>query len=427
MHNPAKKQAFFVLFLPKQPPMPNQIKCPNCEHLFEPGDYVREEVKRELRAEMTEWQRSKEAQMAEERQKLQQKMAEERSAMQQQMEEQIRRNIAGDFENKLRLLEQEKEENAEKLKNARQKELEFLKKEQELLSREQEIDIRLQKMLLEERNKLVETIRKEEASRTSLKETEYQMKLKEMEEKLEAQRKLAEEAVRRSQQGSMQLQGEVQELLLEEMLRVAFPFDIVTEVGKGVRGADCIQTVHSKTGQPCGKIIFESKRTKHFDKGWIEKLKSDMRSTNSDVAVLVSLALPEDIRQFTQVDGVWICTFEEITPLVNVLRDGMIRVFTAVRSQENKGDKMHMLYDYLTSNEFAEQWQAIREGFLNMKISIQRERDAMEKLWKAREKQLEKVLLNAAHIRGSVEGIAGTEAVNLNLLEDTPEEKELAE
>lgn len=407
--------------------MPNQIKCPKCDHLFEPGDYVRDEVKKELRAEMSEWQRSKEAQMAEERLKLQQKMAEERNSMQLQMEEQLRKSIAGDYENKLLMLQQEKDENAEKLKTARLKELDFLKKEQELISREQEIDISLQKMLLEERNKLTETIRKEEASRVSLKETEYQMKLKEMEEKLEAQRKLAEEAVRRSQQGSMQLQGEVQELLLEEMLRVAFPFDIITEVGKGVRGADCIQTVHSKTGQVCGKIIFESKRTKHFDKGWIEKLKSDMRSTNSDVAVLVSLRLPDEIKQFTQIDGVWICTFEEISALVNVLRDGMVRVYTAVRSQENKGDKMHMLYDYLTSNEFAEQWQAIREGFLNMKISIQRERDAMEKLWKAREKQLEKVLLNAAHIRGSVEGIAGTEAVDLNLLEDTPEEKELAE
>lgn len=393
--------------------MANEIKCPHCGNSFEPEESIREEVKQQLRGEMAEWKKKQEKQLAE-----------ERAALQQQLEETLRKNIAGDYENKFRLLEQEKLENAEKLKQARDKELEFLKKQQELLNKEQELDIRLQTMLLEERNKLTETIRREEASRNSLKETEFQLKLKEMEEKLEAQKRLTDEMKRKQEQGSMQLQGEVQELLLEELLRSGFPFDTISEVGKGVRGADCIQTVHNKTGQECGKIIFESKRTKHFDKGWIEKLKTDMRSTNSDAAVLVSLALPDDIKQFAQVDGVWVCTFEEVVPLVHVLRDGMVRVFNAVKSQENKGDKMHMLYDYLTSNEFAEQWQAIREGFMNMKISIQRERDAMEKLWKAREKQLEKVLLNAAHIRGSVEGISGMDSVNLRLLEDAAPDEE---
>ena len=77
---------------------------------------------------------------------------------------------------------------------------------------------------------------------------------------------------------------------------------------------------------------------------------------------------------------------------------------------------MNMLYSYLTSPEFAEQWKAIREGFMSMKISIQKERDAMERLWKSREKQLEKVLLNATHIRGSIDGISGLETVDLDLL-----------
>jgi hypothetical protein len=132
--------------------------------------------------------------------------------------------------------------------------------------------------------------------------------------------------------------------------------------------------------------------------------------------------MPKDMDCFGIRDGVWICTFSEVSALTAVLRDGVIRVFNAAKSNENKGDKMHMLYTYLTSHEFAEQWKAIREGFMNMKLSIQKERDAMEKLWKAREKQLEKVLLNAAHIRGSIEGISGLETVDLNLLEDDTEE-----
>ena len=225
---------------------------------------------------------------------------------------------------------------------------------------------------------------------------------------------------RKAEQGSMQLQGEVMELALEEMLRATFPFDLVSEVGKGVRGADCLQTIRNQFGQECGKIIYESKRTNRFAQDWIEKLKADMRSQGADIAILVTQAMPLDMEQFGEKNGIWICSFTEVKALAQVLRDSIIKVYLAAKNQENKGDKMHMLYDYLTSNEFSEQWKAIREGFMSMKLSIQRERDAMEKLWKAREKQLEKVLLNAAHVRGSIEGIAGSDTVNLNLVDDEP-------
>ncbi|MBS1574141.1 MAG: DUF2130 domain-containing protein, partial [Bacteroidetes bacterium] len=186
---------------------------------------------------------------------------------------------------------------------------------------------------------------------------------------------------------------------------------------KGVKGADCIQTVRNQFGQECGKIIYESKRTTAFANDWIEKLKADMRSLGADVAVIVTRTMPKDMDGFGFKDGVWICKFEELKGISSILRDGVMKVYAASKSNENKGDKMHLLYNYLTSNEFAEQWKAMREGFMSMRLSIQKERDAMEKLWKAREKQLEKVLLNAAHIRGSIEGISGTE-VNLNLLEE---------
>lgn len=338
-----------------------------------------------------------------------------------QLEEHIRKNVFSDFESKLRLLEQSNKDNEERLKEARNKETDFLRKEQELKNKEAEIELSVQKTLHIEREKLSVEIRKLEEQRIVAKETEFHLKLKEMEERLDAQKKLAEEMKRKAEQGSMQLQGEAQELALEEMLRAAFPFDVISGVGKGVRGADCVQTVRNNFGQECGKIIFESKRTKDFSADWIEKLKADMRSQGADVAVIVTQALPKDMDRFGEKDGVWICSFAEVKPIVQMLRDGIIKISTALKSQENRGDKMHLLYDYLTSHEFAEQWQAIREGFLSMKLSIQKERDAMEKLWKAREKQLEKVLLNAVHIRGSIEGISGTD-VDLNLLEDSIED-----
>jgi len=223
---------------------------------------------------------------------------------------------------------------------------------------------------------------------------------------------------RKQEQGSMQLQGEVQELLLQEILRATFPFDKIEEVGKGVRGADCIQIVRNQFGTEVGKIIYESKRTKDFGGDWIEKLKHDMRTLSTDVAVIVTQAFPKDMDRFGEKNGVYICSFTEVRSVALLLRTAILKIADAKKSQENRGDKMVMLYDYLTGNEFIEQWKAIREGFMSMKLSIQKERDAMEKLWKAREKQLEKVLLNAAHIKGSIEGIAGSDAVNLNLLED---------
>lgn len=411
------------------------IKCPACGHEFPLEEAVSEDYKKELREQMVSYKKQKEEELARKEQEwqrqLQKKETEfgellqsEKARLQQQLEENIRKTITGDFENKVRLLEQSQKVNEEKLRMARQKELEFLQMQQDLKTREEELNLTVQKKLQEERSKLSEELRKLEEQKAAARENEYQLRLKELEKQLEDQKKLADEMRRKAEQGSMQLQGEVQELALEEMLKAAFPFDEIREVGKGVRGADCIQAVRNNFGQECGQIIYESKRTNSFSVEWIDKLKADMRSQGAEIAVIVTKTMPKDMDCFGIKDGVWICSFSEVKSLAVVLRDAVIRVFNAAKSQENKGDKMHLLYNYLTSSEFSEQWKAIREGFMNMKLSIQKERDAMEKLWKSREKQLEKVLLNAAHVRGSIEGIAGMDSVDLNLLDNSTGEEE---
>ncbi|MFC4232926.1 DUF2130 domain-containing protein [Parasediminibacterium paludis] len=405
------------------------ITCPNCKHQFEPGDSMRDEIEKELRTKVIDWQkkkdeefRNKEAlyqqQLQLKDEEINKRLASEKQKLQAELQVQLTKSIAADFENQMKLLQQNLADNEEKLKSARSKELEFLQKEQALKNREQELELSVQKQLQQEREKLTEDIRKIEEQRVSAKEHDFVMKVKELEKQLDDQKKLAEEMRRKSEQGSMQLQGEVQELLLEELLQTTFPFDKVSEVGKGVRGADCIQTVRNQFGVEAGKIIYESKRTKDFGGDWIEKLKTDMRNLGADVAVIVTQTLPKGMERFGEKDGVYICTFTEVKSVALLLRNAILKIYDAKKSQENKGDKMVLLYDYLIGNEFNEQWKAIREGFMSMKLSIQRERDAMEKLWKAREKQLEKVLLNAAHIRGSIEGIAGVDAVNLNLLDE---------
>ncbi|ULQ56906.1 DUF2130 domain-containing protein [Flavihumibacter rivuli] len=416
--------------------MLTNITCPNCGHEFPLEAALNDELKeaiekekQELREKMIEYRNQKEEELRKKDEAFEQFKRQQETAFRQQLDQElkkqneqleasIRKSLHADFENQLRMLQEADREKEEKLKAARQKELEFLKKEQELKTKEEELEIVLQKKLQQERSRLSDEIRKLEAQKIETMENEYQLRLKEMEKQLEDQKKLAEEMKRKAEQGSMQLQGEVQELALEEMLKNSFPFDLVSEVGKGVRGADCIQTVRNQFGQECGKIIYESKRTKGFTNDWIEKLKADLRSQGADIAILVTQTMPSGMDQFGERNGIWICTFAEVGALAHVLRDSIIKVYNATKNQENKGDKMHMLYDYLTSNEFGEQWKAIREGFLSMKLSIQKERDAMEKLWKAREKQLEKVLLNAAHIKGSIEGISGNDAIDLNLLEN---------
>ncbi len=401
--------------------MSTKIKCPSCGSEFEPNEAIREEVEKELRAKVTDWQRKKTEEHQVELQKKEaewlQKLQAEKTSLQKQLEEQITKSVSSDFENKLSLLQKANEENEEKLKLSRQREADFLKQQQELKNKEAELELTLQRKLTEEREKLAESLRKIEADKSAQKETEYQLKLRELEKQLEDQKKLASEMKRKAEQGSMQLQGESQELALEELLSTSFPFDRIEEVGKGVRGADCIQVVRNNLGAECGRIIWESKRAENFGGEWIEKLKADMRSMGADMAILVTRRYPKDMDCFGEKDGVWICSFSEARALASVLRDGIFRIYNASKSQENKGDKMNMLYSYLTSPEFAEQWKAIREGFLSMKMSIQKERDAMERLWKAREKQLEKVLLNATHIRGSIDGISGLENVDLNLLD----------
>jgi hypothetical protein len=407
--------------------MSTLVICPNCNTQFEPtaaiAQSVREELSKEFnqkwkekQAERDEQFRQKEAALLKQQADLARTLDEEKKRMEAELRKDLQQKVGADYEAKLRMLEDANKDNQAKLDAARQKEMEFLKRMQELKDKEKELELETQRRLLEERARIEESVKKTEEEKNRLNMSELEMKLKERDKQLEDQKRLVEEMRRKAEQGSMQLQGEVQELALEELLRSNFPFDVVNEVGKGKRGADCILTVRNNFGQECGRIIFESKRTKDFGKDWTEKLKADMRVQSIELGVIVTQAMPDGIDGFGQRDDVWICTFSDVTNLVHILRELLIRVYNASKSNENKGDKMTMLYSYLISNEFAQQWNAIREGFQAMRISIQRERDQMEKLWKAREKQLEKVLLNAAHIRGSIEGISGMD-VDLNLTE----------
>ena len=409
--------------------MPTNIKCPNCGTEFPMEKAVSEEYMKELRVEMQKYKKQKDEELLKKEKDFQiafqnkdaefaKKLQDEKSNIQRSLEENLRKSIGADYENKLTMLEQSNKSNEEKLKLSRQKELEFLQKEQELKNKEAELEISVQRKLLNEREKMKSELVKEEALRMELKEQEFQLKLRDKDKQLEDQKRLTEEMKRKQEQGSMQLQGESQELLLEETLRMAFPFDEIKEVPKGVRGADCIQIVRNNLGIDCGKIIYESKRTEAFSIEWIEKLKKDMLATNSDISVIVTKTMPRDLQQFGEKNGVYICSFKEAISLASILRNAIIKISDTRRSQENKGDKMVAMYNYLTSHEFIGNMNAMREGFRNLRAMMQKEKEDFEKNWKRKEKQIELIIQNSLHISGSVEGIAGQDSIDINLLDD---------
>ncbi len=402
----------------------NNIKCPHCGNEFPVEDaffvQAEERIKKEYEIkilEQTENFKKQKNDLEKQRSEFEKEKESAEEILSSKLEERLRiekekltKSVESDFEEKIKSLEEENAKRKFENKLLKQKELDLLKRENELQEQKEEIELQIEKQLLEKRNEIIEQIKIQENEKNTLKFREY-------EKKLEDQKKLIDEMQRKADQGSMQLQGEIQELALEELLRIEYPFDIVEEVPKGVSGADLIHTIVNQFQQVCGKIIYESKRTKSFSDTWIEKLKEDQRNQNADVALIISETLPRDIQKFGRRDGVWICSFEEVKSLTFVLREMIIKTHSVKSAEENKGDKMNLLYNYLISEDFRHRVEAIVEGFSTMKGDLEKEKRALQKIWKEREKQIDKVITNTIDMYGSIKGIAGNSIGTVEALE----------
>jgi hypothetical protein len=406
----------------------NKIECPNCGHKIDVNDILYHQVDEELRKKYS-------AELAREKDKYQDKLDslnEERKKLEgekkrqdeavadaikaglkeekKRLQAEIRARMEEEQSERIRSLQEELDQKSGQLKefNKAKSEIERLKREKVELrdSIEAESEKKLSEMIGEEKEK----IQKNEEQRSKLKLSEKEKVIEQLNEQLK-------EAQRKAEQGSSQLKGEVQELAIEEWLSVNFPLDTIEEIKKGARGADCLQIVNTRTRQNCGTIYYESKRTKGFQPGWIEKFKNDIREKGADIGVLVTESMPGDMERMGLKDGIWVCTFEEFRGLCVVLRDSVVKLSNAVSTRENKGDKMGMIYDYLTGNEFRLQIEAIVEGFTQMQTDLESEKRAINSIWKKREKQIEKVLLNTNYMYSSVKGIAGSAIQPVPLLE----------
>ncbi|QIK37668.1 DUF2130 domain-containing protein [Caldichromatium japonicum] len=236
---------------------------------------------------------------------------------------------------------------------------------------------------------------------------EQDLKLKEKDKQLEDLRRVIADLQRKSEQGSQELQGEVLELDIQAALAQRFPLDEVAPVPKGVAGADLIQTVKNHRGQVCGRIVWETKNTKHWSITWIPKLKDDLRAAGGNLAVLVSTVLPDGVYEFGLIDGVWVASRRTWPALAVALREQLIQVAFAQAAAEGRQEKMAAVYDYLASDAFRQRVAAIVESLTALQDQLNRERRAMEKLWKEREKQVERAIFNTVGIYGELRGLLG--------------------
>jgi hypothetical protein len=426
-----------------------QISCPNCGESIDVQDILAHQLEDEIKkkyqeqlakgkkendSKLLELQRLQEEQaavLAKDKAAFEEKKKQENRIFQERLEKQVKEEkiriesevkakLTDENSEQLKALTKELNEKSEQVKelNRSKAEIEKLKREKGELKEAAEADAqkRLNETLLTEKEK----IRKHEEERNEL-------RFKEMQKQLEDQKKLTEEMKRKQEQGSMQLQGEVQELAIEEWLAAQFPLDTIDEIKKGARGGDCIHIVNTRSVQNCGTIYYESKRTKDFQPTWIEKFKADIRAKGANIGVLVTEVMPSDMDRMGLKDGIWICNYDEFKGLCAVLRQSIIQLSTAISTQDNKGEKMHMLYDFLTSNTFRMQIEAIVEGFTQMKTDLETEKRSFQRIWKQREKQIDKVTLNTIEMHASIKGIAGNAIQSVKALELPGEEDEIFE
>lgn len=304
----------------------------------------------------------------------------------------------------------ELEEERGKVRELSRRELSLLKEKKELADRAERLDLEVARKIDEERK----SIASEVATR---KDEEYRLREAEKEHKISDLLKQIDELKRRAEQGSVQSQGEVQELELESILRSEFSGDNVVEISKGVRGGDCMQEVFTSGGKPCGKILWESKRTRNWSNAWVDKLKEDQREAKADIAVIVSQALPDGLRHVGHLGGIWVCDFPSAVGMAHILRAGLVEVAGARASVVGKNEKMEMLFEYLSGVEFRNAVQGVIESFGQMKDDLESEKRAVERQWAKREKQAARAIVNMARMYGGIQGIVGKSLPTISALE----------
>jgi hypothetical protein len=367
---------------------------------------VREAEAARREAEVARLKAETQALKQQEEQRIREEVARQAKLAQEQARAEAARAAAGE----LGLLKQQVDDARKDRDAAQAREIELRKRSEAVEQKEKALELTLARRVDEERVRL-------QADAQRLADEKYLLDIKQRDEREAGLKRTIDDLKRRSEQGSMQTQGEALETWLEDALRREFVADLVEPVAKGVRGADLVQRVRGAGGAEAGTILWESKRTKAWTADWIAKLKDDQRDMKAQVAALVTQALPAGAAEVSCVDGVWVCTYRAALGMAALIRDGLLAVASERRSQENRGDKEAMIYAYLTGGEFKRRFEGFLEPLLQLEKELDREKAAYQRIWAAREKQIERAKHNLLGLRGDVEGLAGNVLPALDDLE----------
>lgn len=386
------------------------ITCPKCGEKFELSEAIshdiEEDIKKKYENKKHKLIENYDRQLAEKNEEFRKKMDNEKN----KIVEETKSLLEESYKTKFIDLEEQLKERSTQIEEGRNTEIELLKKHRQLEEKNRKIELDFLKKIEVERKKIIEDLSNELEEKNRLILAEKDKQLKDMRNQIDVLKRKAEVS-------SQQLKGEVLELELEDLLKNEFPFDEIKPITKGMKGADVIQVVKTQYGKICGKILWETKRTKSWSDSWIQKLKDDQRSEKADIAVIVSEVLPKGLSNFREIKGVWVSEISSSISLGVALRVVLIRVAREREFHKGKKEKMELIYSYLTGPEFRNRVEAIIEGFVAMKTELESEKRAMEKIWSKRTKQIEKVIYNLSGMHGDLEGIAGKALPVIKVLE----------
>lgn len=407
---------------------PGMISCPNCGHAFELSDALTGRIREHLRGELLQEVARREAELkkrSDSLKELEARVSKSREAIDEEIEARLKERLSeaekkaakkleGQYAGQLKELQSALEEKDASIKTFRDQELELRKRQQKLEEEKESLALEVARRLDEEREKIREEASKKVSEEHRLKDLEKDKVINDLRVSLEVMKRKAE-------QGSMETQGEVLEQDFEAQLRGFFVHDDIQPVPKGIKGADLIQTVRTPIGSDCGILLWETKNTRAWSNNWIPKLKDDMIEIRASIAILVSVVLPAGVNRFGLVDGVWVSDPLCAIPLAAALREQLVAVSRERAASAGKSEKMEALYQYLAGTEFKQKIEGIVEAFGSMQDQLNRERRAMEKHWKQREKEIRRVIKNTAGLYGDMQGIIGGQIPAIPALELDPE------
>lgn len=394
-----------------------KITCPNCKTEIEISEAIesqfKDSYKKELAAQYSqkekEIQKKEEALLAKEAD-MQKEVEERLSAEMLVMKEKAKQEAEGNMSTQIKDMENQIAEKNKKIKNAEIAELEFRKQKRELEEKQKDLELEVERKLDTERKKIEESTKQRVVEEERYKALQKDKTINDLTIRIS-------ELKQKAEQGSQKNQGEVVELDFEATLKQMFPIDNIEPVPSGIRGADIVQKVNNQTGKYCGTILWEIKHTKNWIDGWVEKLKNDQRELKAEIPIIMTKCLPEGIKSFGQYQGIWVTDFESAVNLTTVLRMNLAQIASVKAAESGKGDKMELLYRYLSGVEFKQRIEAMVETFITMQEDLDKEKRAIASQWSKREKGIKKVVYHMSGMYGDMQGLIGASLPMIKSLE----------